>query len=446
MAASVALIWLLMSYGVPGRVQAQSNRASVQIPASNTFTSQPAKPSLVSSLSSGVKRGWDGVTGALTPETPVTPAPDPTSLTSPGRPSPRLHVEVARLNEHAGRLDEAERHYLEALRLDRNDLSAMLNYARLKDRQGKAAEALDLYRRAVEAHPREAPAYNYLGLHYDRRKMPDAAAAAFTQAVQLKPDEPLYRNNLAHVLVQLGQLSAAFEHLHGVHGESVAYYNLGYLLHQRGQREAAVQHLAAALRRNPNLTPARQLLAELAPDAVVPSAVHRTGSHVSSTPRPAAGFHQPAERRPVNESLGPAQYGHRRPDAPGAPHGYLQSPHPSPHGAPPGASQQPVAQGHTRTSDAPRPPVEDRPPQLGPARPHVPPEPPPTMPRQPGPRDAFPQEPSYIEPPGRSGVPLPRQSSTSLQQPQGIVHDEVRLNAPHIQLTGATLAITQADE
>lgn len=443
MAATVALIWLLTSCGVPGRVQAQSNRASVQVPGSNAFGSPPAKPSLVSSLSSGVKRGWDGLTGALTPETPATPAPDPTSLSSPGQPSPRLHVEVARLNEHAGRLDEADRHYREALRLDRNDLSAMLNYARLKDRQGKADEALDLYRRAVAAHPREAPAYNYLGLHYDRRKMPDEAAAAFTEAVQLKPDESLYRNNLAHVLVQLGQLPAAFEHLHAVHGEPVAYYNLGYLLHQRGQRKAAVQHLAAALRRNPNLTPARQLLAELSHDAMVPSAVHGTGAHVASTPRPAAGVHQPTERGPVNEPLGPAQYRHRQPDTP---HGYLQAPHPSAHRAPPGASQRPAAHGNARISDAPRPPVVDRPPRLGPARPHVAPEPSPTMPRQPGPRNAFPQEPSYIEPPGRSDVPLPRRSSTSLQQPQGIVRNEVRLNAPHIQLTGATLAITEANE
>ncbi|MDZ7618250.1 MAG: tetratricopeptide repeat protein, partial [Patescibacteria group bacterium] len=272
-----ATFTLALMLAVPGAIlwDPAQNRASAQSTASNPYGAQSAKPSLAESFSSGVKRGWNGLTNTLSLESTPKPAPDPTSLGSHGRPSPRLHVEMARLNEHSGRLDAAEQHYQEALRMDPNDLSAMLNYARLKDRQGEPAAAFDLYRRAVDTHPREASVYNYLGLHYDRRGMPTEAAATFAQAVQLKPTEPLYRNNVAHVLVQLGKLSDAFEHLHAVHGEAVAYYNLGYLLHRRGQREAAVQHLAAALRRDPSLNPARQLLAELSPAASPPATAGR---------------------------------------------------------------------------------------------------------------------------------------------------------------------------
>ncbi len=365
-----------------------------------------------------MKRGWDGLTRPFTDESPARPAPDPTSLQSPGRPSPRLHVEVARLNEHAGRLDEAERHYQAALSMDRNDLSAMLNYARLKDRQGEQAAAFELYRRAVQAHPREASVYNYLGLHYDRRGMPSEAAATFTQAVQLKPDEPLYRNNLAHVLVQLGQLPAAYEHLHAVHGEAVAYYNLGYLLHQRGQRDAAVQHITAALRRNPNLAPARQLLGELAPnmrpDAGVP--------HVATAP--------PAGNRPPQGLPGGPP--HRQPAPIGGASSYQappQTPPSMPRVVPPGAYAPPPA----------RPPDAGWPPRLSPAgQPAA--APPATVPtREPVLREAFPQGPSYVEPPVReSGPPLRHRSSSSLQQPEGIAADAVRLNAPFIQLIGAT--------
>ncbi len=376
--ASVVVGLVLTGVSAPGTAAAQGT-------ASNPFAVQPAKPSLFDSLSSSAKRGWDGLTRAFVSETPVHTAADPTSLRSRGRPSPRLHVEVARLNEHAGRLDEAEQHYQTALQLDRDDLGAMLNYARLMDRRGRQAEAFELYRRAVQTHPREASVYNYLGLHYDRRRMPNEAAATLSQAVQLKPDEPLYRNNLAHVLVELGQLQAAYEQLHAVHGEAVAYYNLGYLLHRRGQREAAVQHLSAALRRAPNLAPARQLLAELQPPSVAGHRPPAAGNPAAMVPR------RPAEV--PHPSLGPSSAA--RPAGP--PHGYPPTQPPAPAGSFPGPQR----------------------------------------------REAFPQGPSHVAPPARSDGAWPRQSSTGLQQPDGIDLDQARRNAPHIRLTGATSAITR---
>jgi Tfp pilus assembly protein PilF len=393
MAAIIAFGLVLAGPGTSSWAPAQSNRASVQGSASNPFGVQPAKPSLVESFSSGVKRGWNGLTNTLTLETPATPAPDPTSLKTRGKPSPRLHVEVARLSEHAGRLDEAEQHYKEALRLDPNDFSAMLNYARLKDRQGQAGAAFELYRRAVDTHPREASVYNYLGLHYDRRGMPAEAAATFAQAVQLKPTEPLYRNNLAHVLVQVGKLSEAYEHLHAVHGEAVAYYNLGYLLHRRGQREAAVQHLTAALRRDPSLTPARQLLAELSPVASPPATVVRPVPRVAAAPP---------------QRTGGVQF------PPGAP---MQG-------------QSPSA-GYRPTEMVPPPEYRQVSPELPVLRPSE--------------RNVFPQGPSYVEPPRQETTPLPRRSSVELKQPDGIARDTAELNAPFIRLTGATVINTRTN-
>ncbi|MDY0166121.1 MAG: tetratricopeptide repeat protein [Thermoguttaceae bacterium] len=414
--------------------------APAQVTASNPFAVKAAKPSLVESLGSGVKRGWDGLTQTLAPETPPSPAPDPTSLLSQGRASPRLHVEVARLNEHAGRLDVAEQHYQAALAMDRNDYSAMLNYARLKDRRGQAAAAFELYSRAIQVHPQEAAVYNHLGLHYDRRGMPNEAAATFIQAVKLKPDEPLYRNNLAHVLVQLGQLPAAYEHLHAVHGEAVAYYNLGYLLHQRGQRDAAVQHLNAAIRRNPNLTPARQLLAELSPGAPAPAAGTRAGAHVASVPRPAADARHVPAHGSIQAAPGSTPHRQPRPDAPSSQQAPPHMPHPSQQWAQPGTLQQPAVRRDTR------PPGATRPPQFGPEYPQALPKPPDARQHEQGLHNAFPQEPRYVEPPGRVGALPPRQSSTSLQQPQGIVGSEVRLNAPYIQLTGATFPVSESED
>ena len=348
-------------FGLAGVMSGTPSGASAQVSASNPFAVQPAKPSWTESVTSGVRRGWDGLTRPLSAEPPAKPAPDPTSLSSPARPSPKLHVEVARLHEHSGRLDEAERHYQAALAMDRHHLGAMLGYARLYDRRGNPSEAFEVYRRAVHVHSEEPSVYNHLGLHYDRRGMPKEAAAALAEAVRLKPDEPLYRNNLAHVLVQLDDLPAAYEHLHAVHGEAVAYYNLGYLLHQRGRRDAAIQHLAAALRRNPSLGPARQLMSQL--------------------------------------------------QASGPPH-HLEAARP---GRPPAA--HPPGPNH---GAPPRGPVPSQAPAQRPA--HAVPPP----------------------PPGRA--PIPHRSSTGLQQPPGIARDEVRLNAPHIQLTGAALPVAVDEE
>ncbi len=346
--------WLVL--GLAGVIFGAPPEAPAQVSASNPFAVQPAKPSWTESITSGVRRGWAGLTKPFSAKPAAKPGPDPTSLSNPARPSPRLHVEVARLHENSGRFDEAERHYQAALAMDRHHLGAMLGYARLHDRRGKSSEAFELYRRAVQVHSEEPAVYNHLGLHYDRRRMPKEAAATFAKAVRLRPDEPLYRNNLAHVLVQLDELPAAYEHLHTVHGEAVAYYNLGYLLHQRGRRDAAVQHLAAALRRNPNLGPARQLMSQL----------RASGS----------AHHLEASRPPRSPAA--------RPSAPAA-------------GVPA---------------------------------------------RRPVPSQALPQRPARAAPPPPPGrAPIPHRSSTGLQQPEGIARDEVRLNAPHIQLTGAALPV-----
>lgn len=248
---------------------AQTNRTKVRIPAGaplKTLGATPQEPSFTDTITSTLKKGLDGLTAPLR----STPGPpnsvhDPTSLQSGAKPSVRLHVEVGRLAEQTGKFDEAERHYRRALELNPDDLHALLSYARLNDRRHKLDEAFRLYQRAARAHPKAAPTFNYLGLHYDRRGMSRQAAAALTRAVQLNPTEQLYRNNLAHVLVELDRLPEAFRHLKAVHGEAIAYYNLGYLLNKLGRRRPAAKHLQLALQKDPTLDQAGSLLAGIQP-------------------------------------------------------------------------------------------------------------------------------------------------------------------------------------
>ena len=63
----------------------------------------------------------------------------------------------------------------------------------------------------------------------------EKSTAALDEAVRIQPAVVLYRNNIAMVLVDLGQIEAAYSHLAAVHPEAVAHYNLGYLLLKKGK-------------------------------------------------------------------------------------------------------------------------------------------------------------------------------------------------------------------
>ena len=223
---------------------------------SGTIVEAPFK-----ALSSGFKSGAARVSEAFTPS--VREAQDPTSLSMKTAPKPKLFVSMARLAERSGRLEEAEQRYRQALEIDPRDLDALLGYARLKDRQGRLDDAIGFYRQAAEAHPDNATVHNDLGLCLARHKKLREAVAELERAIQLVPKETLYRNNIATVLVEIGDVDAAFGHLTEVHSRAVAYYNVGYLLQKKGQSQSAARLFAEALKIDPSLQQARAWLVRL---------------------------------------------------------------------------------------------------------------------------------------------------------------------------------------
>jgi tetratricopeptide (TPR) repeat protein len=214
------------------------------------------------SITSPFKQGFDKLGKALDPKSATRQAPsedDAISLKGKGKPGPELYVAVARLYEQAGKMAEAEQQYQLALKERPNDLPAMLGYAHLKEFLGKPDEAIELYQRAAKAYPREASVHNNLGLCYARQQTRlDEAVAAMNRAVQLDPKNPLYRNNIATVLVDQGKLRDAFGHLRAVYDTAAAYYNMGYLLNKKGQPQAALQHFGLALKADPSMDAARR--------------------------------------------------------------------------------------------------------------------------------------------------------------------------------------------
>jgi len=147
------------------------------------------------------------------------------------------------------------------LKLQPDYLPALLGYARLLEQQGRSEDAIRLYRRAVETNPKEAgPAFNNLGLCLSRAGRNDEAIAAMSESVRLDPKNPLYRNNIAVLLVEREHYRDAYAHLRAVHQQAAAYYNMGYLLAKHGRNPEAMQHFSWALRADPEMIQAQQWL------------------------------------------------------------------------------------------------------------------------------------------------------------------------------------------
>jgi tetratricopeptide (TPR) repeat protein len=226
--------------------------------------SQQTTNSSGSSWTDSIKKQFAKLGGSKPKSKAETLSPDdPTSLKNESKATAKTFVAVGRLYAEMGKFAEAEEQYKLALKDQPNCLPALLAYAQLKEQMGQPDGALWFYQQAVKFYPRQASVYNNLGLFFGKQKRYDNAVGALASAIQIAPQNPLYRNNLAIVLVDQGRLPEAFEQLKAVHPEAVAYYNLGYLLNRRGQTQAAMQHFSLAVQADPNMTQAQLWLGYL---------------------------------------------------------------------------------------------------------------------------------------------------------------------------------------
>lgn len=208
-------------------------------------------------------KGVDKVSDAFTPPSRSERTHDPVSLAAKGKPSPDLHLAAARMAEETGNLPEAEAQYQRALKLDSKHAPALVEYARFKDRRGDLDEAVELYQRAARVSPQDASTFNDMGLCLARQRNYPDAIVALKRATVLDPKKWLYRNNIAMVLVEMGQVDAAVSHLTAVQEPAVAYYNVGYILQKKGDRAGAAGMFAKALGEKPSLAEARIWLERL---------------------------------------------------------------------------------------------------------------------------------------------------------------------------------------
>lgn len=120
-----------------------------------------------------------------------------------------------------------------------------LDAAMTAHRAGRLADADSLYRRALEADPRNARAARLRGILAREQGALAPSARYLARAVELAPDDPEPRAELALTCMAAGDLDGAEQALRAAldrvadHGKSLA--NLGALLQYRGRLGAAIE-------------------------------------------------------------------------------------------------------------------------------------------------------------------------------------------------------------
>jgi tetratricopeptide (TPR) repeat protein len=169
--------------------------------------------------------------------------------------------------------------------------------------------AIVTYRQCLTYHPNDAVALNDLGLCQARQGALDLAAKHLTKASCLHPENKRYANNLATVLVEQGKVNEALSALATSYGPAIAHYNLAHIQHRRGSYAAAVENLQVALKHDPSLSPAKQMIealggietAALPPEPQLQAAPHGMESEVMGAVAP-----EPNLDLPLTSTDGPS--------------------------------------------------------------------------------------------------------------------------------------------
>lgn len=212
--------------------------------------------------------------------------------------SARAHFNHGAALQAAGRLDEAEREYNEALRFDPKYVKVYMNLAQLFMSKSKLEEAQKNYEKAIELEPNTGEAHSGYAYLLERLGRPDDARAEYERGIRLSPKSArlIYtygafldksgdlngaiaqyeralevdpaladaHSELATALFSKGDLKGAESHyLEAARlepGRADVHSNFGSLLLQLGRTSQAIVQYEEALRLDPTLTEAAENL------------------------------------------------------------------------------------------------------------------------------------------------------------------------------------------
>jgi tetratricopeptide (TPR) repeat protein len=166
-----------------------------------------------------------------------------------------------------GRTAEAIEHYQKAVEINPHFAEAHNNLGILLAKQGRTTEAIEHYQRAMEANPSLAEAHNNLGKLLAKQGRTAEAIGQFQKALEVEPDNTKVHYNLANIFTAQGRWDEAIEHyqraLKQMPDSIHAHYQLGLALQVKRNFKTAIAQFQKVLELDPHHVTAQNNLAWL---------------------------------------------------------------------------------------------------------------------------------------------------------------------------------------
>ncbi len=159
--------------------------------------------------------------------------------------SARAHMELGSAYGQAGRLEDASRHFAEALEIKPDYVAAAYNFGNTLARSGRFDEAAATYRKALAVDPAFTRAWHNLALTEKIRGRPEAWVEAMQKAVASSPRSVVLLGQLGEALLATGRNAEAIRVYDAAAeagaSDAVTFFNRAVARHRDGGCVAAVE-------------------------------------------------------------------------------------------------------------------------------------------------------------------------------------------------------------
>jgi tetratricopeptide (TPR) repeat protein len=183
-------------------------------------------------------------------------------------------------------LELARKCYQQAIKTDAERKDCYLGLAQVYDQLNENERMVATYEKGIKKWPKDASLRFEFGMAQARRKEWEPALAHMKEAGELDPENRSYETTYAYTLARAGRWQESYQAFCKVGTPAEAHYNIARMLHHLRQDDASREHLELALAADPNLAPARQMLANLSGTAVTQTSARDTTGAVPSASGP----------------------------------------------------------------------------------------------------------------------------------------------------------------
>ena len=177
-----------------------------------------------------------------------------------------VHLHLSTILMDQGDLDGAEKHCVEALRINPTYVAYNLMGSILKNK-GEVSKAIIYHYKAIQLNPTYADAYNSLGVAFMYQGRFSDAIKMFSKVLELEPENVSADVNMGSSLKSQGRVNEAIHYLKKALQISpdllMAHYFLGEVLFSQGKIDESIEQYKIILKIDPNNTDVQKYLNNL---------------------------------------------------------------------------------------------------------------------------------------------------------------------------------------